>query len=87
MEMIEAGIWEGIKTAINWVMVPISALMSYVLYKHKKAEQKLEDLGDNVHKLEVSHEISVVEIREIKQDIKDINHNLERIADKLWRTK
>lgn len=85
--MIEHGVWAGLKAAISWLMVPLGALLSYVLYRHKKVEQEVKDLSNQVHRLEVSHEISVIEVKEIKQDIKEIKHSLDRIADKLWERK
>lgn len=85
--MVEHGLWEAIKTLGNWIMVPVSALLSYILYKTKKKEQELQDIKGNINKLEVSHEISVIEVREMKSDIKDIKHSIERISDKLWQAK
>lgn len=77
--MVEAGAWEVAKTVGTWVIYLLILPASWLF---KKYAMRIEKLEEHVSDLDKQQAVTNVLINELRNDIKEIKHNVERLLDK-----
>lgn len=67
----------------EWIWGLLSAFGGYLMYQHKRMDRRVDNLEQNFHRLDKSQSELHVEIREIKADIRDLKHSIDRLIEKL----
>lgn len=61
--------WDIIKSLLSWVIYPILCLFGYM---YKKNVNDLEELKKEVSALKINQAVSISQIEDIRNDIKDL---------------
>lgn len=77
--MVEVGAWEVAKTVGTWVIYLLILPASWLF---KKYATRIEKLEEHVAELDKQQAVTNVLIKELKDDIKEIKRNVERLVDR-----
>lgn len=84
---INDGIWETIKYAWQAALGVLSAVVSYMIYHRKKADEKLENRLEELENADVNHTIMFARINEklvnIEERQKETAHDVKKVLFKL----
>lgn len=65
------------------VMGIFSTISGYVLYRHKKTEERMLKIEEKIHMLDRHQAELSIEIREIKSDITYIRNGMDKLIERL----
>lgn len=74
---------EFLKPFGDWLLVVFGGIGSYLMYQHKKIDNRLDRLESEYHRLDRSQAEISVQIKEIKEDIGYIRKGMDKIIEKL----
>lgn len=77
--MVEAGAWEVVKTVSSWIIYLLILPASWLF---KKYAARIEKLEEDIAELDKQQAVTNVLINELRNDIKEIKHNVERLVDR-----
>lgn len=77
--MVEAGIWEVIKAAVQWLLVPAVAALTFFV---KKYIGRIEIMEQQVKDIEIRTAVVESKIDDIREDLKEIKHGVNRLIDR-----
>lgn len=78
-DMMELGIWQIIKTAVECIVLPLFGVIAYFFNRYI---QRVEAVEKRVGKIEVRMAIVEVNISHIREDIEDIKKGIEKLIDR-----
>lgn len=76
---MESSVWEVIKAAIQWLLVPcVTALAFFV----RKYIHRIEAMEQQVKDIEIRTAVVESKIDDIREDLKEIKHGVNRLIDR-----
>lgn len=77
---MEHDVWEVIKAAIQWLILP---LIAAIMFFFRKYIQRVENVEKRINEMEIR--VAVVEnnISHIRKDIEDIKKGIDKLLDRL----
>jgi hypothetical protein len=77
---MEEGIWEVIKAAVQWLVLPLVASVAFFFRKYI---QRVETVEKRINEMEIRIAVVETNIAHIRRDIEDIKKGVEKILDRL----
>lgn len=79
-KMMEEGMWQVVKGAVEWLFLP---LIASIVYFFRKYVQRVEHVEKRINEIEIRMAVVETNIAHMRKDIEDIKKGVEKILDKV----
>ncbi len=77
--MVETSVWEIIKAAVQWLLVPAVASLAFFVRKYI---HRIDHMEQQVKDIEIRTAVVESKIDDIREDLKEIKHGVNRLIDR-----